>query len=208
MLLVSMPKSATAVALVESAAKCLATAEASPSCSTSHFLAECAFVIVSWVVNVLEATRKSVVSAGHCSSVSAMCEPSTFETKSTFMSRLLYDLSASVTMTGPRSLPPMPMLTTCVIGLPVKPFHTPPRTLSTKGLSLSSTAFTSGITSLPSTRIGVLARLRSATCSTARPSVALILSPENMRCASSLTLAVSARPTSSFIVSSVAMFFE
>ena len=104
MLVVSMPKSATAVALVESAAKCLATAEESPSCSSSHFLAECALVIVSCVVKVLDATRKSVVSAGHCSSVSAMCEPSTFETKSTFMSRLLYDLSASVTCSKGRGV--------------------------------------------------------------------------------------------------------
>ena len=97
MFLVSMPKAETAAALVERAAKCEAMAFGSSSLDSSQALADAALVMVSCVVKVLEATRKSVVSAGHCSSVSAMCEPSTFETKSTCMSRLLYALSASVT---------------------------------------------------------------------------------------------------------------
>ncbi len=55
-----------------------------------------------------------------------------------------------------------------------------PMGASEKVFIFSSTALTSGITSLPSTKIGVLLRLRSATCSTARFSVRLIFSPENI----------------------------
>ena len=47
----------------------------------------------------------------------------------------------------------------------------PERTPSAKRDMRSSTALTSGITFLPSTRIGRFERLRSATCSTARFSV-------------------------------------
>ena len=72
---------------------------------------------VSCVVNVLLATMNSAVSGFSFRSVSAMCVPSTLETKWTCRSRLPYGLSASVAMTGPRSEPPMPMLTTSVIAL-------------------------------------------------------------------------------------------
>lgn len=123
-------------------------------------------------------------------------------------SRFVYGLSASVTITGPRSLPPMPRLTTSVMGLPVKPFHAPERTEFTKTSSWPSTAFTSGITSLPSTMIGVEDRLRRATWSTARFSVRLISSPENIAFAIGITFACSHSISSSAIVSSVTMFFE
>src|SRR3569623_1548113 len=55
MLAVSMPTSATALALVESATKCWAMAASSCACSRNQARAECALVSVSWVVNVLEA---------------------------------------------------------------------------------------------------------------------------------------------------------
>ena len=42
-------------------------------------------------------------------------------------------------MTGPRSLPPIPMFTTLRIGLPVKPVHSPWRTLLAKAPIWSST---------------------------------------------------------------------
>src|SRR5882724_1982104 len=45
----------------------------------------------------------------------------------------------------------------------------------------ASAASTSGMTSFPSTKMGRRARLRSATCSTARPSVRLMGAPANMR---------------------------
>jgi len=83
-----------------------------PGCATSHARAECAFVSVSCVVNVFDATMNSVVSGSTARSVSAMCVPSTFETKCMSRSRWPYGFRASVTMTGPRSEPPIPMFTT------------------------------------------------------------------------------------------------
>ena len=77
----SMPNFTTSASLVESATKCFATAAASPSFFTSHSRALRAFVIVSCVVNVLEATMKSVWSALISRSVSARWVESTFETK-------------------------------------------------------------------------------------------------------------------------------
>lgn len=84
------------------------------------------------------------------------------------------------------------MLTTSVMLFPLKPFHSPLRTLCRKEeegqtlsrlrlrrqqrsrtwqkvFILSSTRFTSGITSLPSTQMGSLERFLRATWSTARP---------------------------------------
>ena len=65
MLSVSMPNSATALALVDTATKCLATASspaALPSPARSQSRAAAALVRVSRVVNVLELMTKSVVS--------------------------------------------------------------------------------------------------------------------------------------------------
>ena len=55
-----MPNSDTFSAFVETATKCFATADSSPSPSTSQARAECALVIVSSVVNVFEETMNSV----------------------------------------------------------------------------------------------------------------------------------------------------
>ena len=204
-----MPKADTALAFVESAAKCFAIEAGSVSLPSSHAFAVPAFVIVSCVVKVFEAIKKRVVSAFSGRSTSCTWVPSTLETKWTLRSvPRVYGLSASVTITGPRSLPPMPKLTTSVIFLPVKPSHSPERTLFTKTSSLPSTSLTSGITSAPSTMIGVLARLRSATCSTARFSVALIFSPANIFFASPSTSASLHIVSRSDIVSSVTMFLE
>ena len=63
MLAVSMPNSATLAPLVETATKCLATAAASPRCSTSQARALRALVMVSSVVKVLEQTMNSVSAA-------------------------------------------------------------------------------------------------------------------------------------------------
>ncbi len=102
----------------------------------------------------------------------------------------------------------MPIFTTSVIALPVYPFHSPPIMRSEKCFIFSSTAFTSGITSLPSTRIGVLLRLRSATCSTARSSVRLIFSPENIDLIAPLRSVSFASACSLSSVSWVMRFFE
>ena len=69
----SMPNSATASALVETATKCLATASspaAAPSPRSSQSRAAAALVRVSSVVNVFELTTNSVV-AGSRSWVAA-----------------------------------------------------------------------------------------------------------------------------------------
>mmetsp|Transcript_17542 Transcript_17542/g.45005 ORF Transcript_17542/g.45005 Transcript_17542/m.45005 type:complete len:212 (+) Transcript_17542:1398-2033(+) len=211
MLAVSMPNADTASPLVESAAKCLAMEAGSVSLESSHSFADLAFVIVSCVVNVFDAMRNKVVSASRSRRVSAMCVPSTLETKCTLSSTpsaRVYGLSASVTMTGPRSLPPMPRLTTSVIFLPVKPFHSPERTEFTKTSRRLRTSLTSGMTSAPSTMMGVFARLRSATCSTARFSVMLIFSPANIFFASPSTSASLHMASRSAMVSSVTMFLE
>ena len=84
-------------------------------------------------------------------------------------------------MTGPRSEPPMPILTTLRMRLPVWPFHAPLRTRSANSAILSSTAWTSGTTFLPSTMMTAPSGARSATCSTARFSVMLIFSPREHR---------------------------
>ena len=71
-------------------------------------------------------------------------------------------------MTGPRSEPPMPMLITLRIGLPVCPFHSPERTRAAKAAIRSSTSCTCATTSVPSTISVVPFGMRSATCSTER----------------------------------------
>ena len=100
----------------------------------------------------------------------------------------------------------MPMFTTSVIGLPVYPVHAPLRTASVNSRMCFSTAFTSGMTSLPSTRIGRFERFRRATCSTARSSVVLIFWPVNIFSVHPLRSACVARLRSSRIVSSVTRF--
>ncbi len=58
MLAVSMPKSRTAAALVDTATKWRATAASSPSAPTSQARAAWALASVSWVVKVFEATTE------------------------------------------------------------------------------------------------------------------------------------------------------
>ena len=63
MLAVSMPNSATLSALVETATKCLATADSSPSWPTTQSRAEVALVRVSRVPKVFDEMMKRVSSA-------------------------------------------------------------------------------------------------------------------------------------------------
>jgi hypothetical protein len=86
----------------------------------------CAFVIVSSVVNVFDDTMKSVSAGSQSIVASTKSVPSTFETKRQRMSRSLNFRSASYAMTGPRSEPPMPMLTDrSLMRFPVWPSHFP-----------------------------------------------------------------------------------
>ena len=102
----------------------------------------------------------------------------------------------------------MPMFTTLRMRLPVAPVHSPSRTLSAKADMRSSTSCTWGTTSAPSTSIVVPAGARSATWSTARPSVTLIFSPENMASMRPRRPHSSARPSRRATVSSVTRFLE
>src|SRR6185369_7790049 len=66
----AIPNSVTAFVLVETATKCFATSPLPFDLSRNHFLADSALVIVSWVVNVLEAMMNNVVSGSSCFTVS------------------------------------------------------------------------------------------------------------------------------------------
>nr|MCF0102711.1 hypothetical protein [Streptomyces sp. MH191] len=96
MLAVSMPKSATFSAFVDSATKCFATAlSSSPSPASSQLRAEVALVIVSIVVNVLEATMNRVSAGSRSRRFSCRSAPSTLETKRTVRPRSVKARSAS-----------------------------------------------------------------------------------------------------------------
>ncbi|CAM5715849.1 hypothetical protein SGLAM104S_07297 [Streptomyces glaucescens] len=88
MLAVSMPKSATFSAFVDSATKCLATASCPVfSSRSSQLRAEVALVTVSMVVKVFDATTNSVSAASRSRRASCRSAPSTLETKRTVRSR-------------------------------------------------------------------------------------------------------------------------
>ncbi len=86
---VSIPNSATALAFVETATKCLAIAASSPSAASDHSRAERALVIVSKVVNVFEETMNKVCSGSRSLVASTKSVESTFETKRKVNSRAL-----------------------------------------------------------------------------------------------------------------------
>src|SRR3546814_3014883 len=82
MLSVSMPKSRTPSAFVETATKCFATADASPpSPSRHHARAACALARVSSVVKVLEQTMNSVCAGSSPRTASLKSVPSSLDTK-------------------------------------------------------------------------------------------------------------------------------
>ena len=87
MLSVSIPNSETPSALVETATKCFAIADSSPSSRRAHSRAVCALVIVSSVVNVFDETMNSVWAGSRSRVASAKSVPSTLETKRNVMSR-------------------------------------------------------------------------------------------------------------------------
>ena len=88
MLSVSIPNSATPSALVETATKCLATADSSPpSPASTHSRAVRALVIVSSVVKVFEETMNRVSAGSRSRVASAKSVPSTLETKRKLISR-------------------------------------------------------------------------------------------------------------------------
>jgi len=74
-------KAATFSAFVDTATKCFATADSSPSCSMSHVRADVALVSVSSVPKVFEEIMKSVSSASRPRSASTKSVESTLDTK-------------------------------------------------------------------------------------------------------------------------------
>ena len=81
----------------------------------NHARAVCALVIVSCVVNVLEAIRNSVVSGSMTLERFSDVRSVDVRDECTFKPGLAYGLRASVTICGPRSEPPMPILTMSVM---------------------------------------------------------------------------------------------
>ncbi len=134
-----MPNSPTALRLVESAAKCAPTA-ASPRAPASQSRAARALVMVSSVVKVLDATSTSVRAGLSSRASSAKAWPSTLDRKRARMRGPAASVSASTTMRGPRSEPPMPMLRTVSKLSPVAPRSSPPCTRRTKSRILSRSA--------------------------------------------------------------------
>ncbi len=207
MLAVSMPKAATCSALVDTATKWWGTAS-SPSASTTHARAVRALVSVSRVVKVFEEMMKSVRAGSMPVVASRMASPLTFETKANEISGSAKSASARWAMAGPRSEPPIPMLTTWRMRSPVAPVHAPERTRVARSAIRSSTSWTSGTTSWPSTSITASRGARRATCRTGRFSVTLMRSPRNIAAARRSTPARSASATSSASVSRVTRFLE
>src|SRR5258708_14679542 len=169
-----MPNLSIASALVDTATKCLPAA-LSPSAPTIQARAALALVRVSCVMKVLEHTMTKVSAGSSVRVRSSSCVRSTLDTKCGVMSPLHCARNASHTNKGPKSEPPMPMLTTCRNFLPVMPSFLPLRTEATTFLSFWREALTSALMA------GRPAKSeRSAVCSTARFSVLLMGSPRNM----------------------------
>ena len=80
--------------LVDTAAKCFATAASEPSFCTSQARAVAALVIVSSVVKVLDETMNSVSAASRSCVASVKSAPSTLATKRNVIDRSLNGRSA------------------------------------------------------------------------------------------------------------------
>ncbi len=109
----------TSFSLVETATKCFATCASSLARARNHARADRALVIVSCGRERLrrddEQRRLGIQPAQRLGQV----RPSTFDTKCRRGPSRAYGVSAAVAIAGPRSDPPMPMLTTSVMRRPV-----------------------------------------------------------------------------------------
>ena len=151
---------------------------------------------------------KSVSSGDRSWVASAKSFESTFETKRIVSPRSEYARRASYAIAGPRSEPPIPMLTIARMGLPVYPSQVRERTRSQKAAMRSSTSCTSRTTSTPSTTSERSRGILSAVCRTGRSSVTLMCSPRNMASRRSSTLHARASWTSRRSVSSLTRCFD
>ena len=177
-----MPKSATAFRLVDRATKCAPTA-ASPRAPASQARTALALVMVSSVVNVFDATSTRVRAGSRSRASAAKPVSSTLDRKRARSFGPCARVSASVAMTGPRSEPPMPILTTVSKRSPVAPRSVPSCTLPTKSCICARSCAASALaSSAPSGRVAIMrasAGARSAMCIAARCSVGFTTAPAN-----------------------------
>jgi len=186
-----MPNWAAASMFVVTPTKCVAMSV--PPWAVNHSRATLALASVSWVVKVFEATITSVFVGSRRRSTGAMSWPSTLETKWKRSLGCANSSSPITAICGPRSEPPMPMLSTSVKRVPACA-----RTCSAYASSGSSTAcVTATAASVTGLTGGAPAGARSAVCSTARPSVRLMGSPANIASRRASRPHSAARPVSS-----------
>ena len=153
-------------------AQCCATASA-PNALSNHAAIARLLASVSLVENVFEHITTNVRSASR--PCSACCTPSgsMLETKRHCKLAFTTGFSASHTKRGPKSLPPMPTLTTCVNVLPVAPQIVPLRTPLANSVIFFRSAATAADTS-------EAAFERNATCKAGCCSVLFTIAPLNI----------------------------
>ena len=186
MLAGSIPKAVALSTAVLTATICCLTISARgrwlSSLRTSQLCTVRAFIIVSAVVKVLETMHTNVVSGSRPANARFTSTGSTLARKRRVRPTLWAAppaslRSASNTNSGPRYDPPMPMLTTLVMGLPVHPFQAPVRTAALKLATWRCTACTSFATSTQSAITDTPLGARSEKCNTLRSSVELMCTP-------------------------------
>src|SRR5206468_1092136 len=103
-----------------------------PGAASSQARARAALSRVSTVVNVFDATMKKVVAGVRPVSAASRSAGSMLETKCILRPGFANLRIARTSIRGPRSEPPMPMLTMSVMARPSTPLSTPPCTSPTK----------------------------------------------------------------------------
>ena len=147
-------------AFVDTATKCRATAASSPPTPASNqSRAERAFVSVSSVVNVFDDTMNSVSAASKPCTASTQIGAVDVGDEPELHARAgCTARSASYAIAGPRSLPPIPMLTTFADRSAGVPAPRARSHRSANGVIFASTRCTSATTSTPSTTSDASAR--------------------------------------------------
>ena len=148
--------------------------------------------MVSMVVKVLLAIRKTVLSAFRCDSLAASSWPSTLLTKCRRLppragSELAKASSASTAICGPRSEPPMPMFTTSVMAESLRNCSAKASmafsvecTLACSAALLWTAADAPELVAVCTVSTGDRGGFLNKVCHTSRCSVVLIFSPANM----------------------------
>src|SRR5690606_6281793 len=147
--------------------------------ASNHDSAVLALDSVSTVPKDLEEIINKVVSGFKCLSKLSSCVPSMLETKCTSIAVSAHSSSAVVAISGPKSEPPTPILTTSEIALPENPRHVPLRTRSDNLSTCAKLSCTSAATFCVPTCSCSVAGKRRAVCSAARSSLVLTIAPCN-----------------------------